>query len=231
MAFLPDGYSTATVIGGNGGGGKYFKVQPGENKVRILGNAIVGYLYWNLAGKPVRSKEHPGTPADIRINDDGKPDRVKHFWAVPVWDYSQDCVAIWEITQRGIQEAIADLYQDEDWGDPKDYDLKIKREGERLETKYSVIASPKKPTPKTVLEEWLGMHVNLHALYRGGDPFADGLITNEQLASIKELREGANMDAKTFIAAIEEKFSVSDIRDATQDDAAKIIKWMADIPF
>lgn len=227
MGFLPDDYSTSTIVGGgNGGGGKYFKIQQGDNKVRILGSAVVGYLYWTAENKPVRSRSHPGNPADIRMNDDGKPDRVKHFWAVPVWDYANDCVCVWEITQRSIQEAIEGLYTDEDWGNPVEYDIKIKREGEKLETKYNVIASPKKPLSKTIAEEWDNMHLNLYRLYDGGDPFQEGGATNAQLSTIKELRQSSGLDRETFMAQLKEAFGVASPMDMTEEMAEDVIHWM-----
>lgn len=41
---------------------------------------------------------------------------------------------------------------DKEYGDPRDYDLNIKKEGEALETKYTVIGYPKKPLTKEELE-------------------------------------------------------------------------------
>lgn len=42
-----------------------------------------------------------------------------------------------------IQKALRALYKDEEWGDPTGYDVAIHRDGEKLDTKYSVVPKPK----------------------------------------------------------------------------------------
>lgn len=42
-----------------------------------------------------------------------------------------------------IQKALRALYKDEEWGDPTGYDVAISREGEKLDTKYTVVPKPK----------------------------------------------------------------------------------------
>ena len=65
MSFLPDEYKAPI--------SNYLKFIEGENTFRILGNAIVGYEYWNTKNKPVRSKEpFEDVPADIQMDKEGK---------------------------------------------------------------------------------------------------------------------------------------------------------------
>lgn len=174
MSFLPTGYeqpaSSAT-------GGRYLspsKIEDGASiKLRILSDAITGWEYWTAENKPVRSKEQfKQLPADIRMQD-GKPDRIKHFWAFIVYNYEIGEVQICQVTQKTIQDGILALL--EDWGEPGRYDIRIKREGERLETKYTVVPIPPSEFTNTeAINE--AMTINLNALYDGSDPF-DGSVS------------------------------------------------------
>jgi len=149
----------------------YLKLQDGDNLVRILAKPIMGWLDWSEDGdgkrSPVRTPFTDQKPAPIKAD---KP--VKHFWAFPVWDYKDKAVKIWEITQASIQEVIYNLDSDESWGDPTGYDLKINRTGEKLETKYSVIARPPKPLAKEIIAEFKEVNPDLNELFSNGDPFA-----------------------------------------------------------
>jgi hypothetical protein len=100
-AFLPDNYERPATSGGN-----YAKLEDGPNRFRILSAAKVGFLYWNTDNKPVRLTEKPETlPEDIRV-ENGKPDKIKHFWAFVVWSYRESRVQILEITQASIGCAV-----------------------------------------------------------------------------------------------------------------------------
>jgi hypothetical protein len=91
-------------------------------------------------------------------------------------------VQILEITQKGILESLQNLIHNEDWGDPREYSITVTREGEKLGTKYEVVASPHKPTPKEVLEEYKEMKLNLEALFESKNPF-DASERSEELDS------------------------------------------------
>jgi hypothetical protein len=167
-SFLPENYERPATSGGN-----YAKLEDGANRFRILSVAIVGWLYWNTENKPVRLKEKPETlPEDIRIGADGKPDRIKHFWAFTVWNYREAKVQILEITQASIQGPLEDLVVSEDWGDPKEYDITITKKGQKLDTEYTVQPSPQKPVPADAQAAASVVKVDLQALFSGSDPFA-----------------------------------------------------------
>jgi hypothetical protein len=145
-------------------------VQDGPNKVRILSAPIFGHGYWTKENKPVRSRTpFDGVPEDARL-DEGKF-KPKFFWAVAVWDYATNAVKVWEITQASIQGPIEDLVANEDWGDPREYDLTITRKGEGLDTEYSVQPAPHKAVPADAHKAYREARINLEALYEGGDPF------------------------------------------------------------
>lgn len=167
MAFLPTNYQAPVR---NSGSGEYFKVLDGKNKVRVLSDAITGYVYWNNQGKPVRTHNHPGEPQDIRLNDDGKPDRVKFFWAVVVWDYAGERVAVWEIPQASLQDQIQALAEDEDWGHPNQYDLSVTRSGKGLDTKYSIVPGQKKPISGEIGLAYESANIDLSKLMSDAPP-------------------------------------------------------------
>ena len=156
MTFLPEGYTTPQ--------GNYAKLSQGDNTFRILSSAIVGYSYWNTDKKPVRSREEPMSPVNMRPDD-----KIKHFWAFTIWNYDANKVQILELTQKSIQEAIRALVMNPKWGDPKGYDITISRDGQGLETTYNVMPNPHSPLDQVIANQ--SIQINLEALYDGGDPF------------------------------------------------------------
>jgi len=68
-------------------------------------------------------------------------------------------------------KAIKELTQDDDWGDPSQYDIVINRMGESLDTEYSVRTKPKKDMKKEIKEQYESMTIDLTALFRGADPY------------------------------------------------------------
>lgn len=175
--FLPEGYAVPQ------SGGSYLKFNEGANKVRVLGSPVLGWMYWTQDKKPVRLRKAPGgLPIDIRQNNDGSYDRVKHFWAVPVWNYRDGAVQIMEVTQATIQSAITDLANAEEWGNPRGYDITISRKGEGLNTEYTIQPSPHKPLDEKIRAAYEDKKLNLEALFEGGDPFAAANTVAEQAA-------------------------------------------------
>ena len=172
MSFLPTSYEIPQATGN---GGSYMKLLPGENKVRILSAPITGWLYWSTEDKPIRLPSQPTyKPYDMRqVNQWGNPEKLKHFWCLSVYNFAADTVAILEITQASLQKAIIDLYQDEEWGDPRDYSIKIMKTGEKLETEYSVIPLRPQPLSDNVRVLVEDRPIVLEALYYGADPFSD----------------------------------------------------------
>lgn len=161
MSFLPQGYKAPASAS------NYLKLVKGGNRFRVLGSAIVGWQDWTADKKPIRSRV-PMTPIDA-----SRP--IKHFWAFPCWDYATKAIKILEITQRTIQQAIETLSLNADWGDPCSYDITVKREGEGMETEYSVVPIPPKPLDPEIARLLASTKINLDALYDGGDPFADNV--------------------------------------------------------
>lgn len=143
------------------GGGEYFKPQKGANKILLVGEVITGYEYWTADNKSVRStvqfEETPGIRTVKKKEKDGTEievdDKQKFFWAVPVYDYADKGIKIYQISQKGVRDALVALQANEDWGDPVGrYSITINKEGDGLTTKYSVTPNPIKEGDKVVAE-------------------------------------------------------------------------------
>lgn len=158
--FLPQDYEAPK------NGGNYLKFKDGETRFRILSKPVIGWLDWEDK-KPLRFRmnEKPAKPVDPKK-------AIKHFWALVVWDYSENKIKVLEITQSSIQSAIQSLTKDEDWGSPFEYDIKVNRTGQDLETKYTVNPVPHKKMAKEITEALVSTPVNLQALFENEDPFA-----------------------------------------------------------
>ena len=186
--FLPEGYQPPV------SGGGFMKLQDGVNLIRIMSSAIIGYEYWTRDNKPVRLKEMPKeTPDEIKTGDDGEPSKIKHFWAFVVYNYATEAIEILQLTQVSIMKAIRDYAQDEDWGNPKGYDIKITRSGQKLDTEYIVSAKPAKELDKEVVKKFEAKKINLEALYEGKNPFEASKRDNRLDVSLDDIDEETEM--------------------------------------
>lgn len=145
----------------------YMTFQEGENKFRILSDAIVGWEDWKDK-KPMRFPfdEKPSKPVDPT-----KP--IKGFWAMIVWNYTVNKIQILQIKQASVIKAIEVLIKDEDWGQPFFYDIKVTKSGEGMLTKYSATPVKPKPITKEVIDAFKATPIYLDALFHGLDPFAE----------------------------------------------------------
>lgn len=181
--FLPEGYKAPA------NKSNYLKLEEGLTRFRILSKSITGWQDWkeendekgNIIKKPLRTRTEPSTLVNPK-----KP--AKHFWAFIVWDYKSSNVKIMEITQRTIQDAIIELYKDEDWGSPINYDLKITRTGKDMETKYNVVPGKLEQVSQEILITYASKNINLEALFDGLDPFAEDEKAEEKPAG-RELKQ------------------------------------------
>ena len=169
MTFLPPDYKEPDTS-------NYMKFEKGENVFRVLSDAITGMEYWKETKegrKPVRlHTEEEIKIGDLETDDKGNLKMPKHFWAFVVFNRSSEKIQILEITQATVRRQVNALYNNEKWGDPKEYDITVTREGEGFETEYTVMPNPKEKLDEGVLKLYKDMHINLEALYEGNDPFA-----------------------------------------------------------
>jgi hypothetical protein len=166
MSFLPTDYKKIPV------NSDYFKFKDGDNDFRVLSSAVVGYEYWNLNNKPIRSKERwDGIPADCKPEKDGTY-KMNHFWAFVVWNYEESRVQILQVTQKQVMKQLKDYVDNVRWGDPKMYDITVKKSGTGFDTEYTVQANAPigEPDPK-ISAFYAKKPVNLECLFDGTDPF------------------------------------------------------------
>lgn len=174
--FLP--IETFEQIDSEGGGsGRYInptKLEQGkELRVRFVRPGITGFSGWTVDKKPLRFEFHPEVlPANLAPDLSGKI-QLKRFIAGLVYDYASEDFKILEISQRTLMEQLYKYAKDSDYGDPLGYDIKLTREGEKKDTKYTLVAAPPKALEKAIAEKAAEVVCNLNALFEGQDPFAD----------------------------------------------------------
>ena len=173
MAFLKKGYKEPDES-------NYMKLKQGENRFRVLSDTITGMEYWKdveddqgkIKSTPVRKRQGEVINIkDLRVDKDGSLEMPKHFWAFVVWNYDSEKVQILEITQTTIRRPMMKYYANKAWGDPREYDIVVSKEGEGLKTEYTVMPSPKSKIDEGIKRMAKDMNINLEALFSGGDPF------------------------------------------------------------
>ena len=172
--------------------GRYFK--PKENGIYLL-RVLTPMLAFDMAWKdqkPVRRElDYEWAPTDYDPEGKFGPQPPKRTWACAIWLHNfkpettkgnfglsqhVNSVQVWEITQASIRAALSKLGQDEDWGDPTKYDIKLTREnGKNDLPQYSVGTSLPKPLPDVAVQEWDALcefgGFDINRLLDGGDPF------------------------------------------------------------
>lgn len=177
MNFLPKDYKSPTTSN------NYLKLQDGENRIRILSKPIFGWEDW-LDKKPVRFR------LDQKPSKSFDPKKaVKHFWAFIVYNYNDQQIQIMQITQATIRNRLEELCRDEDWGSPFNYDIKIFKKGERIETEYSVNQVPHKTIDQSIIEAFKERPINLDAIFDNLDPFSKEWDTFTPLMSEDQREE------------------------------------------
>lgn len=175
--WFPQGYEVPVSVG------NYMKLEEGENKLRILSSAIVGWEYWEDTKdgrRPIRAPKLEDLPKNIQSISEGK-DRPKHFWAFVVYNRGYNRIQILEVTQKQIMNGIENFVKGE-WGNPKEYDLVITRKktgSEARDVDYSVNTSVagKKALEKEIADEYAQMNIDLQKLYSGENPFGEKEVT------------------------------------------------------
>ena len=225
--FLGSAYE---VPASSGGGGKYLKFKNGTTHFRVLSQkALKGWEYWTTDNKSKRLREMPtSTPTDIRIAEDGKAERIRHFWAMAVWDYETSTVKILKITQSTVQKSIVALVQDSDFGHPTKYDLKVSRSGEKLETEYNVMPLHK-PMPQEAIGALEQAPIYLDALWFEADPFspesekyAPAMPTIANVDIVRKWVEDSGLEPAKAKEIRERLLGKKKFADYTTDDMSKL---------
>lgn len=169
--FLPSKYTPSV--------SEFMKLDEGSNIVRIASTPLIGYIWWvdetgtpkkkgemvKKGDKPIRVGFEDSLPADV--------ESAKEFWMVKVYDFATDSVRVLEITQSTIIRSLNDLIINEKWGDPRNYNLDIKKDGKGQQTKYSVLPEPKEDLDEEIQEKINTSRVDLNRYLSPVDPFGD----------------------------------------------------------
>ena len=172
--------------------GKYFKPREnGQYLLRILSPFLPFDLAWKDK-KPVRRPvDYEWLPDDFDAEGKFGPQPPKRAWAAAIWLHNfkpeigpdkfglaqpASAVMVWEITQASIRSALKSLGGDDDWADPRLYDLKLTRSmGKNDLPQYGISTSIPKPLPDVAIAEWDSLTAfgdfDLSRLITGGDPF------------------------------------------------------------
>ena len=176
MSRIPDNYERPTSES------RYAKLEAWENRYRVLSSPLIWYSYWNHENKKVRVE----TKGEINESDiwpnkfsPEKPQYPKHFWAFVVYDYNNSGIRILELDKAAAIEAFDTQLQDPDYSNPTEYDIKITRTGEKLETNYVFSVGKHKPIDEAITKEYEEMGINLDALLDGKDPFSTPKLDTE----------------------------------------------------
>lgn len=172
MSFINIDYKPASATAG-----RYTKFKQGSTRLRLFGDIDTGSCMWIWeAWKPKDGKDMPcrfplsEKPTDLTQFRDGK---IKECLVGLAWNHDANIIQICSIPQNSIKLDLRNLLQDEDWGDLKDYDVVIRREGEQLGTTYKVIPKSKAPLEDSVIEVIRRElpKIRLDALFTNEDPF------------------------------------------------------------
>ena len=98
------------------------------------------------------------------MEKDGKPSKIKHFWAFAVYNYQEKRIQILEVTQKGVMTTMKAYITDEAWGSPKGYDFVVTKSGKGLDTEYAVITNPHTPVDADIQKEYEAKTIDLTAL-------------------------------------------------------------------
>lgn len=126
--------------GGNGEATPYIKLVPGINVMRVVGLPYETEIHWEETIDGAKKRlvcSGVGCP----ICKAGHVPQKK--FQVLVIDRTDNKLKILE-GGNSIFRQIKDYAMDPEYGDPSKYDIKIKKEGTGRETKYTIVASPKK---------------------------------------------------------------------------------------
>lgn len=186
----------------------YMKIKDGENRFRILSKSVSYFEDW-LDKKPYRytADEKPDKPFDEKLP-------IKQVASFIVWNCLEKKIQILSLKQVSIRKKITTLVDDEEWGLPYFYDLKVIRSGKDMLTRYDVNPCPKSPTSPEIIQAFKDKPINLDALYPCKDPFATGQsytegifydwqvknekktesnkVTEEQVKELREVLKGCN---------------------------------------
>jgi len=144
----------------------FMKLKEGLNTVRITTKVVFLHETHRFQDDEGKFKIKPHAEENCQLCLNGNEKKQRYAWIV--LDREDGKVKILDVGWT-IFKVVHDLSHDPDYGNPTEYDLKITKTGQGLDTEYSVIASPKR-VPLTEDEEILvaGAGLDLEKIFGGG---------------------------------------------------------------
>ena len=194
MPFLSEKGASASSAGSGGGYLNPSKIQSGTSvRFALLDdNPLEFFEVWGETSegsvKPFRFRNEP-TPDDVnaefgsdysrRLNRDGSaPEPAKFAIAVPVFNHDAGSVQVLQVSQKSINREFDSISQMEDFSNLLEWDFVHGKEGNGLNTEYSLRAVPrKKGTQDAITAAWEEAKSNgfdISRLLSGGNPFKEG---------------------------------------------------------
>jgi len=142
-SFLPRGYELPKPTSA------YVTLEEGDNRLRILSNAAIGWEAWiDGVAHRIEGEENKFDDDSVDMGDYGP--KLYHFWAFLVWNADLKKVQIWQVSQRSILSGLWNLLQQEEWGDPRNYGLIVTKTVTKKKTEYKVVGVPPKPLSEDI---------------------------------------------------------------------------------
>ena len=195
MPFLSEKASSAVAAGSTGGYLNPSKIQSGTSvRFALLDdNPLEFFEIWGEASdgsvKPFRFRDDP-TPEDMstefgsdysrRLNREGTgPEPSKFAIAVPVFNHDAGgVVQVLQVSQKSINREFDSISQMDDYSNLLEWDFVLSKEGNGLNTEYSLRAVPRKKGSQeainTAWEEAKSGGFDVSRLLSGGNPFKEG---------------------------------------------------------
>nr|BAR39143.1 hypothetical protein [uncultured Mediterranean phage uvMED] len=191
MGFISTKNKSAISAGSGGGYLNPSKIQSGGSvRFALLQDQPLEFFEcWGESSeggvKPFRFSDDP-SPEDIeeemgpeferRTNREGTaPEKVKFAIAVPVYNYEASSVQIMQLSQKSLQNELDDISQMEDYANMLEWDFVMGKEGNGLETRYSLRTAPRKKGSQATIEaawtEARAAGFDIGRLLTGENPF------------------------------------------------------------
>lgn len=117
-------------------GGKYVKFWDTPVKLRVLTWITVARSDWDKSWEKykeylTKERQEPLNPWDEK----NQPKQVRLIW---VYNHTEKKVQLWNVSQVSIMKELKRLSKDEDFWDPREYDIKVTKVVASSKTEYKV---------------------------------------------------------------------------------------------
>lgn len=163
--FFPEEIRTESVS-------RYTKLGQGVTRIRMIGEPIFYNETWVENNDGSRSPRRFGLNEEIPMDECG-PDGVKQVMSIVVYNYNEKMVQVFSISQKQILKPLKAYSENPKYGDPTGYDINIEKTGEKLQTRYNVIADPKEDISDEIVAAMEKVVVDLDKLLVNENPFSN----------------------------------------------------------